>query len=681
MTQNSLGKKSNLPRRYFAIGMIFAVICFAYVVILAIYQIRGSTLPPEEDGVKRTYTVPGVRGEIYDRNGRLLVGNSTSYDLIYEYGAMPDTRQEVNSSLLAVLDALVKTGNGDKLAKDYFILEGTYPNMKFSSALQNSESDEYYYYSRFLERQEMNTEKTDAEDVVNYFVKRYRLSDTLYSPQDITRLIRLYYEMERVNFGAYASYTIACDVNMNVITSIEESNIEGVNFEIQAERIYAYPGIASHILGSLGRITAENAEYYIERGYSLDALVGIDGCEAAFEELLRGQDGIMVARYDDNGNLIEKYYETEPISGNDIYLTIDIELQLAAEEGLAENVARIENADAGAITVLDPNTGRVLAIASYPTYDLAQFDSAEYYQSLLNHEHRPLINRALDGVYAPGSTYKIGAAIAALETGTVDETVTHVCDQQHVYLNRVYTCLGKHGTMNVVEAIRESCNVFFYHLGETMGIDSMTVYTQRLGLGGATGIELPEKRGIVAGPLYRQQNGLSEWQPGDNLSAAIGQSDHGYTPLQLSVYLSGVVNGGTRYSAHLLDSVRRFYSGEVIEEKTPVILDTVEFSDHTYELLIDAMGQVVSSNGALNRYFSEVPVAVGGKTGTAQVTGKKDYAVFCGFAPLEDPEIVVSCIIEEGVSGTNAAYAVGCVMEKYFAIQAENGNNKEALEQ
>lgn len=661
-------RRARMGARYLSLAIAFLIICLVYVAVLLVHQLRGSSLPPREDGYVRTYTVPGIRGNIYDCNGVLLVGSSQSYDLIYEYGAMPDTRREVNDSLLKVLDAILSTGNGDRLAKDYFILEGTYPELRFVSALEDENSDESYWYARFLEKQEMKPESTDAEDVTKYFIKRYQLSEERYSPEEITDLIRLYYEMERVDFGAYQSYTVAQNVTMDLITLLEETNIEGVNFHIQEKREYAYPGLASHVLGRLGRITAENAEYYMSLGYPLDAMVGSSGCEEAFESWLRGQDGVMTIRYDDEGNQLEKYYSMEPIGGKDVYLTLDVELQLAAEEGLRENVEMLENSDAGAVTVMDPNTGKILAIASYPTYDLSKFESQEYYNSLLADENLPLYNRALQGVYAPGSTYKIGAAMAALELGEIDGGTTCTCGGVYpLYHNP--TCLGVHGTVNVIDAIRESCNVFFYHLGDSLGIDPLTEYTRRLGLGVPTGIELDERTGTVAGPAYRQNQGLTNWQKGDDLSAAIGQSDHGYTPLQLSVYLSTVVNGGTRYRAHLLDSVRAFYTGELLETEEPQVMEQVSFSENTYQTLLEGMTQVVEDSRLLREYFSELPVQVGGKTGTAEVEGKQDYAIFCGFAPVEDPQIVVACIIEEGESGSRAAYTVARILEQFFEKQ------------
>ena len=670
--------RPRLSARYLVLGIGFSTICVAFLVAMAAIRLGGTYFPDKEDGILRTYTVPGVRGEIYDRNGRRLVGNATSYDLVYEYGAMPDTRREVNQSLLRVMDALLATGNGDKLSADQYILEGTYPEMSFVSEMEDQGSVYYSSYTRFLRRHNMKAEETDATAVMEYFTDRYGLIEALYSKEEITRLIRLYYEMERVDFGAYASYTIAENVSVDLITSLEESNIEGVNFKLNTERVYYYPGIASHVLGQMGKIAPENAEEYLAKDYPLDATVGISGCEAAFEDLLRGRDGVMAIRYDENGNQLEKYFEIEPVSGNDVYLTIDIDIQLAAEQGLAENVALVDSADAGAITVLDPNTCEVLAIASYPTYDLTRIREVDYYRSLLSNSNLPLYNRALQGVYAPGSTYKVGAAVAALELGEISKNDTQRCTGVYPHLHHP-TCLDSHGTTNVVDAIRESCNVFFYYLGDSLGIDALTDYTKKMGLGVETGIELYEKTGIVAGAEYRRQNGLTAWVEGDDLSAAIGQSDHGYTPLQLSVYMSTVVNGGTRYQAHLLDSVRKFYSAEIVSKNETKALERVEFSSETYGIVMDAMEQVVSESTALKRYFRDLPdtVTVGGKTGTAQVDGKLDYAVFTGFASQnETPELVVSCIIEEGVYGQNAALAVGRVMEAYYAKQAaENEKN------
>ncbi len=658
-------------RRYMIPACLFVLMALVFLVLLAIVQIRGSRVPYDDDGTTvRTVTVAGMRGEIYDCNGKLLVGNQTSYDLIFEYGAMPDTRREINASLLAILQGLSDTGNGDRLAKDYYVLEGTYPSLKFCEELRDSESWESYYYEKFLQSHNMDKNKTTATDVADYLVSRYKLSTSLYTNQEITALLRLCYEMERVGFGAYQSYTIATDVNLAMITHIEEARIEGANFTTGSERVYAYPGIASHILGRVGKITAENADYYSERGYPMDALVGIEGCEKQFEDWLRGSDGTMVIRYDKDGNIIEKYYETEPVGGNDVYLTIDIELQIAAEEALAESVTSIETAKGGACTVLDPNTGALLASATYPTYDLTKFDDEAYVSDLLASPRSPFLNRAINGVYAPGSTYKMGVALAALQNGAIDTNTCYECKGYYTYGNTSLGCTHTDGWTDVTKAIQNSCNVFFYSiLDKAMSdISEVTAYTTRLGLGVPTGIELPEAIGTVAGPGYSAQNTI--WYPVNDLHSAIGQSDHSYTPLQMSVYMATLANGGTRYSAHILDSVHKFYSGETIHSYAPAVLDSGIINADTHAVLMNAMARVVTENEAVRRRFSGVPVAVGGKTGTAQYTGKTDYALFSGFAPLDAPEIVATCVIDEGQHGYLASETVAAVFRTYFEKKA-----------
>ena len=656
-------------RRYLIPACLFVLLSVAFLVVLATVQIDGWRNPVEDDGtITRTVTVAGRRGEIFDRNGKLLVGNRESYDLIFEYGAMPDTRAEINASLLSILQALSDTGNGARLAEDYFVLEGTYPNLKLCSEVSDKESAEAYYYDRFLERRGMKKSETKASDLSDYFVSRYKLSSSLYTNEEITALMRLFYEMERVDFGAYQPYTIATNVTLDAITRVQEARIEGANFTAGSERVYAYPGVASHILGRVGKITAENADYYREQGYPMNASVGIEGCEKQFEPWLRGQDGTMIIKYDKLGNVIEKYYEVEPVSGNDVYLTIDIDLQIAAEEALAESVDSIGSAKGGACTVLDPNTGALLAAATYPTYDLTKLASEEYVASLRENPASPFLNRAINGTYAPGSTYKMGVALAALQSGAISTDTCYECRGSYQYGNTSLGCTHTHteDRVNVTTAIQYSCNVFFYSILDKAlsDISEVTAYTTRLGLGVPTGIELPEAIGTVAGPGYSAQSTI--WYPVNDLHSAIGQSDHAYSPLQMSVYTATLANGGTRYSAHILDSVKTFYTGDILYKTETKVLDSGILTEETHRILIDAMGLVVSQNEAVRRRMASVPVPVGGKTGTAQYTGKTDYALFTGFAPLNAPEIVATCVIDEGQYGYLASETVAAVFEKYF---------------
>lgn len=649
-------KTANTNLRYAVLSISFCVICLAFLITLGVIQMIG-TDAEYDDATVRTVTVSGLRGEIYDCRGRLIVGNSTDYDLIYEYGAMPETYKEINAELLDVIDTLERTGNSDKLTKNYFPLVGDYPDVSYSQAAQDKESVEYYQLTKVLSRLELDV-NTDAKTLAKHYITKYKLSDELYSKEQIRTLMRLWYEMERADFGSFASYTIAHGVDMSIVTRIEERGIEGVTVKAITERVYHYPGIATHILGRVGKITAESADRYDALGYPMDAIVGVSGCELAFESILRGQDGKKVIRLDDDGNVIEEYYEVEPKSGNDVWLTIDIELQMAAEAGLADSVIATGTAKYGSICATDPKSGAILAIASYPSYDVTKLADQDYVDSVT--ANGAWLNRALQETYAPGSTYKIGVALAALENNTINTSTTFTCNHVYPYLHQP-TCLGTHGSTDIFEAIQESCNIFFYTLGHRMGIESITDYTRPLGLGTSTGIELGEEIGTVADPDF-----ASSWGAGNDVSAAIGQSDHAYTPLQLSVYMSSIANGGTRYGAHLLDSVRSFYSKDIIESHVPTVLDRVEFSSSTLDVLREGMRRVVYNNDEIKWRFQNVPVTVGGKTGTAEIGGKLDTALFSGFAPLDDPEIVVTCVIEEGLHGYYASSAVAKVMEEYF---------------
>jgi penicillin-binding protein 2 len=373
----------------------------------------------------------------------------------------------------------------------------------------------------------------------------------------------------------------------------------------------------------------------------------------------------MEISYDENGSIVKKEFIKEPITGNDVYLTIDIELQIATEDSLKASVDSLVSSNAGAAISMTPDC-EILAVASYPTYDLTRFDSNEYYNSLLNDPANPLYDRAILGLYAPGSTYKIGSAIAAIEYGLITESTEYHCSGRYPHYHNP-TCLGVHGDLNVIEAIGVSCNCFFYTVGDKLGIDVITDYTERLGLGVSTGIELPESTGIVAGTDYRASIG-SVWNHSENLSAAIGQSDHSYSPTQLAVYISSILNGGERYSAHLLHSVKRFYTDEIIYQYTPNIVDKVDISPSTITTAKNGMRRVITKSQTLTGYFSSIPHAVGGKTGTAQVNGKHDYAVFVGFAPFDDPEIIGVCILEEGLNGGNAALPVRDMFKVYFDV-------------
>ena len=639
----------NKDYRFFVLAGVFLAVCIVFVVFFAINQIRGTSGKYTSDGlIVRIETVAGERGRIYDRNGKLLVGNATHYDLIFEYGSMPDRRAEVNDALIECLKALVITGNADKRVSDYFPLARTDAGYEFVAEVYDPDSNIAYYYEKFLAKNTKLSSKASAEQLVEYICDKYSLAERFYSADAIYELMRIYYDMERINFGYYQAYTLATGFEttvpeeMALISYISEHRTEGATLIRSSERVYYYEGYAEHILGKLGKISAENIDQY--KDYPLDAMVGISGCENAFESYLRGSDGKRISKYDAEGNLVEQYYDPAPVIGNDVYLTIDIDLQIVAEDELRLSVDELEASETGAVTAIDPNTGEALVIASHSTESSMNF--------------------ALQGTFAPGSTFKVGSALAALEQGFITSSTTHTCNHVYPYLGGP-TCLGNHGVTDIHKAIEVSCNIFFYYLGHEWGIDNITDFTTRLGLGVPTGIELGESVGIVASEGYCEDHDL-EWSEFDDATGAIGQSKHAYTPLQLSVYMATISNGGTRYSAHILKEVRT-RTGEIVLEVTPSVLDRISISDTNYSILVEAMQAVVNSSSALSTYFGGLDVSVAGKTGTAETGREVSNALFSGFAPAIDPQIVVSCVLEEGDVGTNAAKVTAKVFEAYFA--------------
>ncbi len=696
-------KNNNNLWRIVSLGVFFAVVAIVYIGRLLYLQVSGQdyySMSTPTVYYTRKVTVQAQRGEIYDRNGKTLVANEYTYDISIDYATKPSTGKGLNDLLVDIMTAAARTGDElvpPKSSLDITVLSNgldfDYPDgfletvrgrryAKLVSQLNvdedadaNEEARALMVYFGIMSR-EMNDNTDKYETFYNY---TYPVAKELF-------LIRL--DMELSGFSAIQPYVIAEDASLNLITSLEEKYARGFTVTTDYSRKYLYPGYASHILGRIGKIPAGQEDYYTELGYPLDAVVGISGVEAAFETYLRGVDGVMTITEDAYGNIVNTEITTEPIPGKDVYLTIDIDMQMVAEQALAENIFKIreeadpdkpltgEDAEKGALTVLDVDTYEVLAICSYPTYNLATFNRD--FAHLNSDELSPMFNRALNGEYAPGSTFKIGVSVAALSEEIITkETIIETKGIYTYYESANFTprCWlylmtdgqAVHGEIGVVEAIQESCNCFFYEVGRLLTISKMNEYCRHLGLGQPTGIELPESTGILAGPDYRAENGLGQWSPGDTIQAAIGQSDNQFTPLQISVYLATVLGGGTRYNASMLYQVRDYATGEIIYDRTPVLADSIKISDDILETVKEGMRGVMD-NGSAASVFSGYEISVGGKTGTAQVyTNKSDNGIMTAFAPFEEPEIVVTCIIEQGYGGTQAGYAVRDVFDYYFA--------------
>ena len=683
------------------VGALFVLVCLVYFARMFVIVATADPNDKIETGTyTRTEPIQALRGEIYDRNGNKLVYNDYSYDMVFDYDAMAATQVERNVTILRAVNALEERGLSGQRSESSFPFSGTYPNYTYTPEARDGNSNIYYRLLKRIAEDELETdapvnktkltvdildnfysENPDAfpteKEIVDWFVNRYKinekneLGEPMFTDAEIDAILRVRYDMEVADFSPYVRYTFAKDVEVSFMTYIKELRLVGADFEIEIERKYAYPGYASHILGRTGAILAENWEYYEALGYNMNDTVGIDGCEAAFEEYLRGVDGVRVVVEDKNGNIIRSYVEKEPIPGKDVYLTIDINLQIAAEKALEKNVNLVGDAHAGAITAIDPKNGDVLVLASYPTFDLTTY--GQDYNDLAGDSHNPLLNRALNA-YTPGSAFKVGMVAAGITTGAVSSQTSFYCaGADPVYGNKCWIHPGEHGSVNATYALQVSCNCYFYELGPVMGIEAMNKYCKAFGLGEPTGIEIRESTGILAGPDYVESVG-QRWNERDTVMAAIGQSANMFNPVQIANYIATVLNGGTRYSVHLLKEVRT-YSGELVYAYETEIVDSISLSSSAVSTVKQGMKQMVENDAAATYYMSGLPVTVGGKTGTAQRgTGKNDNRLFVCAAPYNNPEIIVSVVLEpddsipkDNAHGSSyASYAAAETLKAYY---------------
>ena len=497
-------------------------------------------------------------------------------------------------------------------------------------------------------------------------------------------LFELYY---RNRITSWPPYTFATDVSIDFITRVKELSLPGVEIETTSVRKYNTE-YAAHLLGYTGAITSETWPTYKEKGgYTMNDYVGITGAESAFESYLKGTSGTRAIERNENGKIISSQWLTDsetgeslaPQPGQNVFLTIDIDLQEQVEEILANGVAGLQSkeTEGAACVVLDVNSGDVLASASYPTYSLSTF--SQDYKDLSEDPLKPLLNRALQGLYPPGSTFKMITAIAALELGIV-EPDTQINDkgvytfysspQPQCWYYRQYR--KTHGLQNVSQAIMNSCNYYFYEVGRLVGIERLDQYAAMFGLGQKTGIELTEQAGVVASPEFTESLG-GTWYEGNILSVAIGQESTQVTPIQLANYIATLVNGGTRYSTHLLKTVKSNDFSEVTYNYEPKVVGEVEMEEENRQAVMEGM-LMLTTEGSVSSAFKDVPVSVGAKTGSAQVSAQTNSnAVFVCFAPYDDPQIAVAIAVEHGGSGSELGKIAAQIVTAYFSVQGEQG--------
>ena len=607
--------------------------------------------------------VPASRGIITDRNGKVLVSNRLAYTLVFDRSGFTDDAA-LNDAILRLIRLCQETGTG---------WNDTLPIGQTGSFVRYT-NDRSESFSKYLEDNKL-TVTAAGRQLIAELRELYHVDESL-SEKDARLVVGVRYELHSRD-----SYTFAEDVSSEVLSLITDGRYDGVSIHTASARVYNTT-LAAHILGTIGPIwqeewsSNEKTGYvgYADKGYSMNDLVGKDGVEKAFEEYLRGTDGRRLITTDEDGKLTGELYTREPQPGGTVALTLDIDLQADVERALAETITGMIDEDSnergGAAAVVSVGSGEVLALASYPTYDLSTFN--EDYEELVADERLPMFNRATQGIYAPGSTFKMCTAVAALESGII--TPSSIIQDRGIYtyyrdpqpMCWVYRQGGStHGRINVTQAITESCNYFFYEVGRLTGIRTLDSYASQFGLGQSTGIEIGDSSGVLASPEWADSHN-QEWTDGQTITAAIGQSYNLFTPLQLANYIATLVGGGEHYQAHLLKNVKEYDNSRLLYVYDDEPLNTVEMSDSTIEAVTKGMHELTVSGGVAFA-FRDCVVSAGAKTGSAQVGTDIANGVFVAYAPYEDPEIAVAIVIEKGGSGAALATTAVEIINSWFS--------------
>ena len=668
----------------------FCLIVFLYGIKLFDLQIIETDGNTDNTTVYQTKTrVKASRGDLLDRNGNVLVGNRASYDLVFNHFVI--TSAEGTNQYL--YDLIKKTQELEVSYVDHFPVTAERP---FEYIHQNFTTAWMNYFQKYLRDREMDSDIT-APLLVQTLRERYHIPPQ-WTDEEARAVIGLRYEFDLRGVAPLSSYVFIEDISDKNLSAILELNVPGLMVESSTVR-EDHTSYAAQIIGSMGAITAKQWPEYKEKGYAMDAVIGQSGFEAAFEEYLHGVDGTRVDKVSKDGTIISQEYAEgkEPKAGNNVETTLDMNIQIVTEEALAEVMQWLRDpeqntdkkgvgldAEGAAAVVMTPK-GEVLAMASYPTYDLMTYN--EKFEEIAQEEFAPMFNRALHGAYPPGSTFKMCTLVAAMNANKYHSG-------EEIEDLGVFTryegfspkCLkyssghGTHGIITSTEALEVSCNYFFYELGYRIkDVRILDATAKALGLGEPTGIELSEEIGHRANPESKMKEQKTDWYPGDLIQASIGQSENKFTPMQLAVYGATLAEQGKRYSATFLNRVVAPDYSKLIMENQPQLISSLEISDEVYRSYLDGMKAVVTGPmGTARRTLKDMSVEIAGKTGTAQHglgKDKSDHGAFLCFAPADDPEIVIALYGEQVGHGSTLARVARKILEYYFSTDEIGEDN------
>ena len=627
------------------------------------------------------FTVTAARGDIVDSRGERIATSVTGYNVVLNKLLMGD--EDLDGMLQKIVELLRANGESwnDTLlisqpdaAGNYTFTaeEGSTRDQKALAAMKDNLGLQQY---------------ATANDVMEKLVEDYDLASFPLSWQ--RTLGGIHYEMQLQAFSNVNNFIMAENVSEATVATIKEHSLSlpGVEIVETSTRSYEQSTVLPHVLGRVGKITAEKwkvtdengqTTYPLrEKGYNMNDIIGISGLESAYEDELRGKDGVETITRNSDGVIVDTALTTVPEPGHTVQLTIDSRFQKAVDKALAENIDMINRvyntgsmkAAAGAAVVLDVKDGSVLAASNYPSFDQNLY--ATQYSEYSADESLPLFNRALQGLYTPGSTFKPAVAVAALDSGLINQYSTVFCNGVYTFYKGYSPRCTRHGhsgNIDVVTAIKWSCNIFFYDVGRRTTSDVYDAYAYKMGLGTRTGVEVNE----ATGRLTTKND--SNYTASLDIQAAIGQGNTVVTPVQLATYAGTLANRGVRYRTHFVKAILDTNTGKVLQETQPEVMDVIEDRGDTFDLVRQGMIGVSETMSGLKNY----PVTIACKTGTPQRSEtyyvgstRKHYTntMMVAYGPAEDAEIALGIVIEYGGGGARAGNLVADIFDAYYAMQ------------
>ena len=625
------------------------------------------------------FTVTAARGDIVDSAGRRIATTATSYNVVLNKLLMGD--RDLDAMLQQIVELLRENGES---WNDTLLIGQPDAAGRYAFTDDDSSASDQKQLADMKETLGLQQYAT-ANDVMEMLVEKNELQGFSLEWQRV--LAGIHYEMDRQAFSNVNNFVMAENVSAATVATIKEHSLQlpGVEIVETSARSYDQSDIIPAVLGRVGKITAEKwkvtdsngqVTYPLrEKGYNMNDVLGISGLESVYEDELRGKDGVETITRNSDGVIVDTRLTTVPEPGHTVQLTIDSNFQRAVDKALAENIDMINRvyntgtmkAAAGAVVVLDVKDGSVMAASNYPSYDQNLY--ASNYSEYSSDPSLPLFNRALQGLYTPGSTFKPAVAVAALDSGLINQYSTVYCNGVYNYFKDYHPRCTRHGhsgNIDVVTAIKWSCNIFFYDVGRRLTSDVYDAYAYKLGLGQRTGVEVSE----ALGRLTTKND--SNYTASLDVQAAIGQGNTVVTPIQLATYAATLANNGTRYRTHFVKAILDTNTGEVLSETKPEVMDVIEGTGNTFELVRQGMKQVPST---ISGKISSYPVPIACKTGTPQRSETyapgKHYlnAMMVAYLPADDPQIAIGITIEYGGYGARTGDLVVDIANAYFALK------------